>query len=203
MSQLLVSRSTEESHLYMQLHPCECGEADFEWRERGLVQRDERLVSVYSGECERCGRPRVFEFALVPEPAPPAPALGGDLPSSIIDPGEFWRIGEELARAVPADPAALGDDEFYGAYDALAFALASVDEVLKFIPEGADAVPPESFRSPAGRQLHARSPELFSRSRLLATRDAYGRLLAEYDAAARASASSWRREAGAGQAPRS
>ncbi|MPZ27582.1 MAG: hypothetical protein GEV12_14535 [Micromonosporaceae bacterium] len=196
---MLVSRSTEESHLYMHLHPCECGEADFEWREHGLVQSDERLISVYSGECERCDRPRVFEFALVPEPAPPPPALGGPNPSSIIDPGEFLQTSQVFAGTVPADLAALSDDEFYGAYDALAFALANVDEVLKFIPAGADAVPPETFRNPAGQELHARSPELFSRSRLLATRDEYGRLLAEYDAAARASASSWRREAGASQ----
>lgn len=168
----------------MQLHPCECGESEFEWAERGLVQRDERWVSVYSGECERCGRPRVFEFALVPEPAPPAPALGGDAPSHIIDPGEFLQTSEELADSVPDDPASLGDDEFHAARDALAYALASVEEVLKFIPAGAEAVPAAAFRSPAGRRLHAMAPERFSRRHLEATRAGYQRLLAGYAAAA-------------------
>jgi hypothetical protein len=167
----------------MHLHPCECGEADFEWREHGLVQGGERLISVYSGECERCGRPRVFEFALVPEPSPPPPALGGSAPSQIIDPGEFLRTSQLFAETVPADPTAVSDDEFHGSYDALAFAIASVEEVLKFIPASADAVPADAFRSETGRQVYQQAPERFTRASLTATRDAYRRLLADYDAA--------------------
>jgi hypothetical protein len=180
---MLVSRSTEEAHLYMQLHPCECGEADFEWRDTRIVPGDGRLVSVYSGECERCGRPRVFEFALVPEPSPPPPAFGGEAPSRIIDPAEFLQTSQLFAATVPADPAALGDDDFHRAYDALVFALASLEEVLKFIPDGGDAVPAGSFRSPTGRERYQDSPEQFSRARLEATRHAYQRLLADYHAA--------------------
>src|SRR5919106_2874637 len=74
---MLVSRSTEESHLYMYLHPCECGEDDFEWRDHEIVSGNGWLVSIYSGECGRCGKPRSFEFALAPEPSPPPPSLGG------------------------------------------------------------------------------------------------------------------------------
>lgn len=181
---MLVSRSTEESHLYMHLHPCECGEAEFEWHEHGLVQREDRLVSVYSGECGRCGRPRRFEFGLLPEPSPPPPALGGPTPSAIIDPGEFLHTGRVLAGSVPDDPAELSDDEFHGAYDTLAFALASLEEVLKFIPGGAEVVPATSIRSRVGRQLYGESPELFTRARLDATRDAYRRRLAAYAATA-------------------
>lgn len=179
---MLASRSTEESHLYMHLHPCECGEADFEWHEHRLVQREEGLVSIYSGDCERCARARSFEFLLVPEPSPPPPALGGDRPSSIIDPGEFLQTSQVFAGSVPEDPASLSDDEYYGAYDALMFAIVSVEEVLKFIPDGVDAVPGEAFRTDHGRRLHRHCPELFTRSGLAATRDAYRRLLAAYDA---------------------
>lgn len=179
-SAMLVSRSTEEAHLYMRLHPCECGEPHFEWREHGLVQREERFISVYSGECERCGWPRVFEFTLVPEPPPPPPTLGGYAPSQIIDPGEFLHISLVFAATVPADPATLGDDEFHGAYDALAFALASAEEVLKFIPPARDSVPAEAFRSDTGRALYRENPEQFTRSRLEATCQAYRRLLATY-----------------------
>lgn len=181
---MLVSRSTEESHLYMHLHPCECGEAEFEWREHSLVQGDEHFLSVYSGDCQQCGRRRVFEFALTPEPSPPPPALGGPAPSTIIDPGEFLRVSQVFAGTVPGDPAELPDDEFHGAHDALAFALASLEEVLKFIPGGAEAVPATSIRSRIGRQLYAESPEQFTRTRLVATRDGYRQRLAAYAAAA-------------------
>jgi hypothetical protein len=180
---MLLSRSTEESHLYMHLHPCECGEADFEWSEHGLVQGDGRLISVYSGVCGRCGRPRVFEFALVPEPSPPPPALGGPAPSHIIDPGEFLQTSQVFAATVPADPAAVSDDEFHGNHDTLAFAIASVEEVFKFIPAGTDAVPAGAFRSETGRRLYEEAPERFSRVWLTATLNGYRRLLAEYDAA--------------------
>jgi hypothetical protein len=180
---MLVSRSTEESHLYMHLHPCECGEADFDWRDHDIVSGNGWLVSIYSGECGRCGRSRSFEFALAPEPSPPPPALGGSVPSHIIDPGEFLEIAQRLAATVPADPAAVDDDEFHAARDALAFAVASVEEVLKFIPEGAEAVPAAAFRSAAGQRFRREAPERFTRTRLAAYLDDYRRLLVDYDAA--------------------
>lgn len=112
---MLTTRSTEESHLYMHLHPCECGEAEFEWREHRLVPREEGLVSIYSGDCGQCARPRRFEFRLVSEPSPPPPALGGDRPSEIIDPGEFLQTSQAFASSAPADPTSLSDDEYSGA----------------------------------------------------------------------------------------
>lgn len=181
---MLVSRSTEESHLYMQLHPCECGECSFEWRERRVKQSGDGLLVAYLGECDRCGQSRMFEFILVPEPSPPPPALGGESPSQIIDPGEFLSTSQALAATVAAEPAALADDDFHAAFDALAFAAASLEEVLKFIPEGCPAVPPDSLRSAVGRALLESAPELFTRSHLEATRDTYRALLARYEAAA-------------------
>ena len=180
---MLVSRSTEESHLYMYLHPCACGEADFEWRDHDIIPGNGWLVSIYSGECGRCGRPRSFEFALAPEPSPPPPSLGGTAPSSIIDPGEFLETARRLVDGVPNDPAVVDDDEFHAARDALAFAVASVEEVLKFIPDGAELIRQEALRSEVGRQLYRQSPEQFSRPRLTATLDDYRRLLSAYDAA--------------------
>ncbi|HEY8473820.1 MAG TPA: hypothetical protein VIL37_14455 [Natronosporangium sp.] len=180
---MLVSRSTEESHLYMYLHPCRCGEAEFEWQDHEIVTGNGWLVAIYSGECGRCGRPRSFEFALAPEPSPPPPALGGDQPSRIIDPGEFLATAEELAADVPADPAEVDDDEFHAARDAVAFAVACVDEVLKFIPAEAELVPTEAIRRAASRRRYRRAPEQFSRRWLTERRDEYRRLLAAYDAA--------------------
>jgi hypothetical protein len=180
---MLVSRSTEESHLYMDLHPCACGEPDFEWRDHEIVSGNGWLVSIYSGECGRCDRSRSFEFALAPEPSPPPPALGGDIPSRIIDPGEFLHTGQQLVATVPADPAAVDDDGFHSARDALAFAVACVEEAIKFIPDGADAVPAEAFRSEVGARLHRDAPERFTRAAMAASRDAYRRRLSDYDAA--------------------
>jgi hypothetical protein len=177
---MLISRSTEESHLYMSLHPCGCGEPDFEWQEHSMTLRDENFVSVYSGACGGCGRHRVFEFALAPEPSPPPPALGGDSPSQIIDPSEFLQTSEAFAATVPADPELLTDDEFNGAQDALAFAAACLDEVLKFIPPHADAVPTEAFRTDAGRRVRQASPERFTRTHLEAAREQLYGLLDAY-----------------------
>jgi hypothetical protein len=61
---------------------------------------------------------------------------------------------------------------------ALATALAAVDEVLKFIPPDADAVPPEAFRTYPGQTVFGREPGRFRRARLLAVREAYRDLLA-------------------------
>jgi len=184
---MLISRSTEESHLYMSLHPCGCGEADFEWQEHSMTLREGSFVSVYSGTCGRCARHRSFEFALAPEPSPPPPALGGDSPSQIIDPDEFLQTSEAFAATVPADPEQLGDDEFNGAQDALAFAAACLDEVLKFIPASADAVPVDAFRTDTSRRRYREAPERFARVRVTAARDTLRRLLDTYAAAIPAS----------------
>lgn len=187
-----VSRSTEESHLYMQLHPCDCGEADFEWRHRQHELAECGLVARYRGECGRCGRERRFAFALAPEPSPPPPAFGGRRPSQIIDPGDFLRVSRLAAATVAADPTQLSDDEFHPARDSLAVAVAALDEVLKFIPDRADAVPAEAFRSEAGQREYRADPQQFTRSRLGAVRDGYRRLLARYDAGSASEAASWR-----------
>lgn len=194
---MLVSRSTEESHLYMYLHPCVCGEDDFEWRDHEIVTGNGWLVSIYTGECGRCGEPRGFEFALAPEPSPPPPALGGSKPSSIIDPGEFLSTAQRLAAGVPPDPARVDDEEFHAVRDALAFAVASVEEVLKFVPDGADAVPEDAFHSELGRRLYRQSPEQFDRRRLAEILAGYRALLAAYDAAITIAV-----PAGSGTAPR-
>jgi hypothetical protein len=163
---MLVARTPEEARLYMDLHPCECDGAGFEpahW----LEDRDGTMVAVYEGQCPGCGRTRRFEFALDPAEAPPPPAYGGADPSQIIDPGEFLRMGDHYASRYPADP----PDDPPGTRDAarraMAYAVATTDEVLKFIPPGRDRVPGSAFTSDLGRAMYRASPERFERIALL------------------------------------
>lgn len=174
MNDTLVARSIEECHLYMELHPCECGEEVFDWSRHRLEQRtgEHPLFSVYEGSCGNCGVQRRFEFAVPVQPVQPAqPAVpgryGGEEPSRIVDPGEFLWSSERAAAGVPADPGELAADvDPDDAYDAVELAVAGVIEVLKFLPPGADSVPPEAFSSPLGRRMYDADPGRFGRDRL-------------------------------------
>jgi hypothetical protein len=181
MTPMLFARSPDECHLYMELHPCTCGSDVFTWTRHSLEQRDAQLVSVYEGACGRCDTGRRFEFEVaggvrepqgeasraglaVDQPAPPA--YGGAAPSLIIDPGEFLASSQQAAAEVPADPARVDADQLGEAYDAIDVAVAGIVEVLKFIPDGADAVPEAAFTSALGRRMYAGDPPRFRRARL-------------------------------------
>lgn len=179
---MLFARSPEECHLYMEFHPCECGEAVFEWSRHRNEQRGDRMVSVYEGVCGRCGAPRHFEFEVTGE-IPPPPAYGGDAPSRIIDPSEFLTVGDDLAAAVPPDPATLDPAALDDAYEAIEMAVAALDEVLKFVPAGANGVPPDAFLTDAGRAVYARDPGRFGREQLLGTLSEYRTIRSAYEAA--------------------
>jgi hypothetical protein len=176
---MLLARSPEECHLYMELHPCECGEVAFNWSRHRREQRGEALISAYEGECGQCGRSRRFEFEVTGE-VPPPPAYGGETPSQIIDPSEFLAVGEELSAAVPADPTMLDRAAVEDAYEAIEMAVAAVEEVLKFLPAGADRVPLDAFLTDTGRAAYARDPERFGRRRLRETLAAYHGLRSVY-----------------------
>ncbi|MFI8994599.1 hypothetical protein [Streptomyces sp. NPDC053542] len=159
---MLIARSALEAHLYMDLHPCECGVADFA-RQHSLQQRAGALVSVYEGACAGCGRQRQFVFEMAEETPPPPPAFGGPTPSRIIDPGEFQAVANSVsARVGPlllaAPPAERGEHRA-----ALEYGLAAVEEVIKFFPAGEDRIPAGAFTSERGRALYEKDPEKFSR----------------------------------------
>ncbi|MFE1286594.1 hypothetical protein [Streptomyces sp. NPDC058751] len=163
---MLIARSTQEAHLYMDLHACACGAEGFESEHR-LDERDGVLVAVYEGVCPRCGRARSFEFRLIDELPPAPPAFGGPEPSRIIDPGEFLWVSDQVAtdsglRLLRTPPA-----ERHAQREGSAFALAAVEEVLKFLPRGVDSVPGELFTSERGRAEHDRAPHRFERAALL------------------------------------
>jgi hypothetical protein len=66
-------------------------------------------------------------------------------------------------------------------YYLLSSAVAATDEVLKFLPEGAPAVPETAFWSQAGRLVYESSPDRFTREGLVAGRDVSARRLAEFE----------------------
>jgi hypothetical protein len=156
---MLVARTADEAHLYMRMHPHSCGEHRFDpphWQE----DRDGTLVVVYEGPCARCGKLRRFEFALDPAMPPPSPSFGHGV-SRILDPGEFMFASEAAAERV---------ESFNGAAEASAqarrdlnYAIAALEEVLKFIPVGEAAVPDSAFPSSTGVLYQARHPDKFTR----------------------------------------
>jgi hypothetical protein len=155
------ARSVAECHLYMALHPCSCGAADFPWTSHETRVTGDGDLSVYQGSCPRCRTARRFEFLVDGRGVPP-PAFGGPEPSRIIGPEEFYALSQRAAAvARDGDPA----DRYEAALDAVA----AVEEVLKFVPPGADAVPAETLPhdDPAG----------YTRERLEALRYTYRQLL--------------------------
>lgn len=172
---MLYARTNAEAHLYMDLHPCACGEPAFD-RTSVLVERGDALASIYEGTCPACGSARLFEF-LLPDALPkPGILFGSDEPSQIICPGEFLAYSDQLARRIPASPSGLDPAARSEARRVLERAIAALDEVMKFIPSGQDLVPVGSFRSPAGKEAYLAEPGRLSRGRLGAVREAYAEI---------------------------
>jgi hypothetical protein len=177
---MLIARSMQEAHLYMDLHPCVCGAESFE-RSHRLEQRDGAMIAVYEGVCPQCGRTRTFEFRMSDELPPAPPAFGGPEPSRIIDPGEFMWISDEVGtdaglRALNTPPA---EQRRHRA--GVAYALAALEEVLKFLPEGVDRIPEELFTSERGREVYRKNPSRFGREWLLDSLERKQRILKGID----------------------
>ncbi|MGZ0149051.1 hypothetical protein ACXJJ3_18410 [Kribbella sp. WER1] len=171
MKQLPVARSRDEARLYLDLTACDCGAIDADWQHAtGLV--DEQLASMYDATCPECGADREYAFALPDhESAGEYPDFGGAEPSELIDPGRWLALADHLAANLPADdPTTVGE--------ALRLAVATVDEVLKFIPPGATAVPAAAFWSAEGQAIYTEDPARFTGARLEIIRSTWRRLAA-------------------------
>src|SRR5690349_8379076 len=140
-----LARTVAEAHLFMDLHPCDvCGEEQFE-RTAAVILVDGELLSRYTGTCPQCGNPREFTFRVPDEPPlpdPDDPSFGDDRPSELLDAGEWLWVADEIARTIPAEPDGLTPDERQYARREMRTAAAAVAEARKFVPPGADAVPP-------------------------------------------------------------
>ncbi|GGL10605.1 hypothetical protein Sme01_16060 [Sphaerisporangium melleum] len=130
------------------------------------------LAARYAGVCRGCGAERAYLFGL-PEHEPALsdrfPDFGGGEPSRLLDAGQWLWVADLTAGNVPAGNAA-------AARRALAIAVAAVEEVVKFVPPGAEEVPEQAFWTDLGRQVRGAEPDRFQVDRLLVVRDAYHRL---------------------------
>jgi hypothetical protein len=180
---MLIARSAPECRLYMDLHPCSCGETAVDVSRSLRTGPDGMLLAEYEGPCQRCGLPRKFVFTLDPTVPPPPPAYGGHRPSQIICPGQFAMVADLMARSAVLEPDVLDDRARARSRQTLAQALAAQEEVAKFIPTGADAVPADAFTSPEGAALYASERGRFDRFRLSAVEAAYREALAAHDRA--------------------
>src|SRR5690242_4287318 len=119
----LVARSSFESLMYMRFHPCVCGDGGPVTLR--LERRGAHALTVYDGECNTCGKPKHFEFAV---------SFDDEARSTILDAGQWLIAAEWVARGVPADLARLDDDERIIAIADLERAVIALEETLKFIP---------------------------------------------------------------------
>ncbi|MFB9239384.1 hypothetical protein ACFFWC_28275 [Plantactinospora siamensis] len=177
-----LARTSAEAHLFMDLHPCECGAAGFARGSSVVALDDGDLASRYAGACAGCGREREFLFRLPAQVTAPAAdgrfGFSGDRdgPSELLDPGEWLWVADAYAGQAPADPAGVPADQRPRARAVLQRAAAALDEALKFVPAEADEVPAAAVTSERGRAAVAGQPGRLRRSRLVALRDAYTEL---------------------------
>ncbi|MBO4208614.1 hypothetical protein [Micromonospora echinofusca] len=178
-------RSLAEAHVHLDLRPCGCGSAGFP-RDRMtvLVDDPDRLLVRYAGPCDGCGAPRDVVFELPPaadRSDGPAYLFSGpaDGPSEALDAADWLGVAEgygaladALLAAVEADVSGDAEGRWRDPQERaamvrlLAGAAAAVEEVLKFLPGQAPALPAAAFWTGPGRERYARQRDLFDRDRL-------------------------------------
>lgn len=146
----------------MDLHRCACGSGGFDRRHR-LELHGDVLVAVYEGACGQCGVTRRFEFRMTEEIPPPPPAFGGAEASQIIDPGEFEAVAGRLAESTGIQLLNTPESEHHKLRGAVAYTVAAYEEMLKFLPPGADAIPASAFTSEVGKARYRHDPRNYER----------------------------------------
>lgn len=161
----------------MDMRPCPtCGKSDVHW-DSALTSDDGAPARRYSGSCPGCRAAREFVFRLPERPLLPGPGdvvlFGDDEPSELLDAGEWLYVADVCAQAAAGQGREAGSTLSPEARESLIVAVAAMDEVLKFIPEGRDEVPRAGFWSDRGRTLRQTEPGRFRRRRLLTVRNTY------------------------------
>jgi len=170
-SRTLLARSAVECHLFIELHPCACGQS-LEASKHRLESRESGLVATYDTRCRRCGTAHHFEFVMDEEIAPLG-SFGGSKPSRIIDASEFLAVADSAAQEVPADVSGLDDAARHRARLLMKRAVAAIEEVLKFIRPGEESVSSDALFSARGVAIFRNEPARFRRARLEAVHRAY------------------------------
>lgn len=179
MPVMLRARSVQEAALYLEMQSCgSCDEPGMPTATSEISDVDGRPVVRFAGPCPACGAERGYEFA-IEAGQPGAPAFGGADRSTLLDPGAFLWAGDRAAGKVPVDITGLDAAQREDAVAALQYAIAALDEVVKFIPAHALSVPQASFTTELGQALFRADPQRFSRDEITDRIASYRRGLAD------------------------
>lgn len=170
----LPARTIAEIHAYLDLHPCECGSALFRRSDMSISSAPSGGSELrFDGPCDVCRQPRDVTFQLAGDRPGLVPgqmaafSFADDEPSAIIDAAQWLGMVEGLAAVcdphlrklfVPGGKTAMAGN--------LAAAANGADEVLKFLPAGAELPPATAFWTKEGTARASRTPADFSRDRL-------------------------------------
>ena len=165
-------RSVAEMDFAASLFPCgECGSRDIGKLEMSGAAGERTL----SGRCPRCRTPRVIRFDgrdAVDLPAPEPLHLGGPEPSQIITPVQLFEELDRLSPLIVWEPEALGPEMWRANAVLTDRAATCLNELLKFIPAGATAMPDDALDDASRADRDAR-PERYERAWLAPERDRY------------------------------
>lgn len=181
----LAARSAAERLLYLRLHPCSCGATAMTPELPTVLLVDDVEILRYDGSCSGCGTHRRIDFATPATAEDPILWALESSPSEIVDAGQWLTVADDLAEsALGVEPlwrgaaptldglaSATGADLAAEIPRLYARAAAAIEEVLKFLPPGSDAVPASAFWTDDGRACHDRAALRFHRAALVEERE--------------------------------
>ncbi|MEZ4403202.1 MAG: pentapeptide repeat-containing protein [Kofleriaceae bacterium] len=168
-----LTRSSIEANFYISLHPCPaCGSRDAtsidfgnygsaNWSETGPIE-------FKTARCDRCGEQRRFLFASTSGDIAAWEPIGnghiaGSMPSGIISPAAFLTEIDRVAPDLVRDPHCLLYEAYARSWNALKRSRTCWVELAKFLPEGADAIPPSHLWTDADRSIQVTTPHRLTR----------------------------------------
>jgi hypothetical protein len=170
-------RSVAEMVFVVGLVPCDgCQSREI----AALELRELGPELVLTGPCPRCRRPREVRFRPRRDPRtrprPPRLELGGPEPSELIRPVQLVAELDRLGPAIDWSPEQLAPVAWRANGQVMDRAARCALELVKFIPDGADAIPDAALDDAGAADRRAR-PERYRREWLVAERDRYLELI--------------------------
>jgi hypothetical protein len=158
---VIEARSDGEAWEYMVFAMVECGGGAIEHTLR-YVDKQNRAVDVYRVSCPSRDEDLEFRFVVAdkPDDAPGRLMFGYDsTPSALLDVGQWMLLLNYHRRRVEEATEKMsvaglpGPDEADELLDDIWRGRAVAEELLKFIPAGADSFPDSAFWTPFGREM--------------------------------------------------
>ncbi|MBI4955006.1 MAG: hypothetical protein HY908_23485 [Myxococcales bacterium] len=170
---VLAARCLAEAHLYLDLRgaPRE--------RTEELVATPDGPVTVLTARGAGADPPARFAFR-VAEPAGRLGTGGVRGPSAILGPAELLVWADILSKRAPGSGDGLSAREREAARDDVLTAAACLEEILKFVPPGQQAVPASAFGGEAARRVYEKEPGRFNGARLEVVAETYRRIGSSY-----------------------